>query len=115
MLILQEAEIYERVRRTVDTALRSSFVPTVSASLHGLLYLLQGGLLTPDVNDSEVGIYFKLFTKVYCLTNVLPPWVSNLNLQFLNRKQSLQTSLKMSRIPPLPISLSQILFEVLLL
>lgn len=40
-----DATVYERILRSLDIALRSSFVPTVTAALHGLSYLLQGGLL----------------------------------------------------------------------
>lgn len=45
--------VYDRIMRTLDMTLRSSFVPTVTASLHGLIYMLQGCLLAERERDTE--------------------------------------------------------------
>lgn len=54
---LQEAAIYERILRTVESSLLSSFIPTVNAALHGLSYMLQGCLLALSAKDNSVRIF----------------------------------------------------------
>lgn len=55
--LTQDVATYERIHRTVDSALRSSFVPTVTAALHGLSYLLQGALLIQCGRETNVRYY----------------------------------------------------------
>nr|CAD7591330.1 unnamed protein product [Timema genevievae] len=40
-----DAEVHERIKKLVEGGLKSAFLPSRIAALHGLLYLLQGGTL----------------------------------------------------------------------